>query len=107
MRLLLAAPRLAHRDCDDCQKHVYDEQTGHRALHAGLPVVRPPGTHPPCRLPHVGCLKGTPENAHVLSEANRRAFRHYLGCAATATFPDDPIVRRHAALLRAIEAMTL
>lgn len=31
------------------------------------------------------------------------AYVHYLECRATGTFPDDPLVRRNAAAIRAVE----
>ncbi len=103
MRLLLTAPRLAARDCRDCQLHVYDEQTGRRQLHAGRPVVRPAGTHPPCRLPHVGCAKGTPDDSHALTPENKQAYQYDRMCRAVGQFPDDPLVRRHALVIRSVE----
>jgi hypothetical protein len=36
----------------------------------------------------------------TLSDINRDAYRHYRECRATGNFPDDPIVRRNAALIR-------
>jgi hypothetical protein len=38
-----------------------------------------------------------------LNDINREAYRHYSECRATGSFPDDPIVRRNAALIRAQE----
>lgn len=105
-RLLLVAPHLAARDCGDCQLHVYDETTGRRAQHGGRPVPRPAGTEPPCRLPHVGCPKGTPENPNTLSPDNQRAYRFLQECRAIGAFPDDPIVRHHAVLLQRVEQST-
>jgi hypothetical protein len=103
VRLLLAAPHLASRDCGDCQTYVYDETTGRRARQGGRPVPRPAGTAPPCRLPQIGCLKGTPENPHTLSPANSAAYRFYQQCRAVGVFPDDPIVRRTATLIARVE----
>jgi hypothetical protein len=102
--LWLTAPQLALRDCGDCERHVYNERTGRRSMHAGRPVERPAGTRAPCRLPHVGCLKGTPEAPRALSIQNRLAYQHYEECLAVGEFPDDPIVRRHAMLIRSVEA---
>jgi Pyruvate/2-oxoacid:ferredoxin oxidoreductase delta subunit len=99
VKLLLLHPEVATRDCADCQMHVYDEQTGERALHAGRPVVRPAGTQPACRTCR-GCPKGTPENPKSLSSKNMHAYLHYLECQAVGQFPDDPIVRRNAATIR-------
>lgn len=106
MRLILSHPQVAFRDCTLCQKYVYDEATG-RAVqhppHSGRPVPRPPNAPPPCRIAGLGCPKGTPEDPLILSEINRAAWQHYRECRATGNFPDDPIVRRNAAIIRAVE----
>ncbi|MFN0051079.1 MAG: hypothetical protein ACKV0T_02750 [Planctomycetales bacterium] len=99
VRLRRFAPALAARDCTDCQQFVYDERTGRRQRHAGAPVRRPKGTVPPCRLPHVGCLKGTPESPRTLTPENVQAYLFHRACQAIGQFPDDPIVRRNARLL--------
>lgn len=38
-----------------------------------------------------------------LTERNWLAYKHYKECRATLRFPDDPIVRRNAAIIRAVE----
>lgn len=38
-----------------------------------------------------------------LTEQNWRAWAHYRECVAVGSFPDDPIVRRNAAVIRAAE----
>jgi hypothetical protein len=104
--LLLTAPTVASRNCEHCQMYVYDETTGRpyeNPSRSGKLVVRPKGTHPPCRIAGVGCPKGTPENPRALSRANRAAWRHYRECRATGHFPDDPLVRRNAAIIRDVE----
>jgi hypothetical protein len=106
VRLLLAAPEIAFRNCEHCQMYVYDETTGRPAEYpprSGLMIVRPPGTRPPCRIAGLGCPKGTPENQKGLSAANQAAWRHNHECRATGNFPDDPIVRRNAALIAEVE----
>ena len=35
-----------------------------------------------------------------LSPENRRAWEHYLECRAVESWPEDPIVRRNAAIIR-------
>lgn len=37
------------------------------------------------------------------TDQNRQAYKHYLECRAVGLFPDDPIVRRNARIIRAIE----
>jgi hypothetical protein len=103
VRLILAAPHVAFRDCMRCQQYVYDESTGQPFQHpsrSGRLVPRPPGAPPPCRIAGLGCPKGTPENPIGLNAINREAYRHYRECRATGNFPDDPIVRRNAAIIR-------
>ena len=106
VRLVLTAPRVAFRNCEHCQMYVYDENTGRPFQNppsSGRLILRPRGSDPPCRIPGVGCAKGTPENQKGLSEANRSAWRYDRECRATGIFPDDPIVRRNAAIIRHAE----
>jgi hypothetical protein len=106
VRLLIAAPQVAFRDCGHCQKYVYDEETGRPCENpprSGRLVPRPAGAPPACRIAGVGCPKGTPEAPRGLSPANRAAWRHDRECLAVGSFPDDPIVRRNAAIIRAQE----
>jgi hypothetical protein len=86
--------------------YVYDEATGRpyeNPPRSGRLVVRPQGTHPPCRIAGVGCPRGTPESPLELSTANQVAWRHDRECRATGQFPDDPLVRRNAAIIREVE----
>lgn len=102
----ITEPRVANRDCDHCQKYCYDERTGKVMLAGrdhGPPLPRPKGNLPPCRLSGVGCPKGTPENPLTLNAANEECYQHYRECRAIGQFPDEPIVRRHAAIIRGIE----
>lgn len=102
--LLLRHPEVAYRDCGDCQLHVYDHATGERMKgRDGLPLVRPPKTFAPCRYGKDRCAKGTPEDSGELSEKNKRAYERYQEWKATGQFPDDPIVRRNAGILRQME----
>ncbi len=57
----------------------------------------------PCRLRGIGCAKGTPENQKSLSPKNQRAYQHYLECKAVGQFPDNPLVRKHAGIIRMVE----
>ena len=100
LRLWRLAPQVARRNCSDCLVHVYNEDTGRRESHGGRPVRRPDGTVPPCRIPGLGCPRGTPERPLELSPHNRQAFRHYQECIAVGHFPDDAIVRRNALVIR-------
>lgn len=68
----------------------------------GNPLPRLPMFPAPCRTDK-GCPKGTPENQRSLNEQNRRCYEHYKECRATGMFPDDPVVRRNAAVIRDVE----
>lgn len=82
--------------------HLVDVETGEKTLRAGLPVLRPKGAPLPChKCPKTeGQPARTRRHAVEFSPRNRRAFWHYQECRAVLQFPDDPIVRRNAALLR-------
>jgi hypothetical protein len=105
--LLLFHPRIAARSCDDCRAWLYDE-TGARVLRAGQPVARPANTPTPCsacpKIPASAPVR-TSVHAIELSERNRAAYSHYLGCLATRAFPDDPIVRRNASVIHQVREM--
>lgn len=103
MQLILLHPTVADRDCDDCRRFVYDEETGRRALRCGRPIARPEGTLPPCGYGPDRCPKGHPAAGRALNAANRKAYRHYQQCRATGRFPDDPIVMRNAGVMYLIE----
>jgi hypothetical protein len=109
LRVLRAAPRVATRSCHDCQRFLYDEQTGEqvrRPARFGLPVRRPPGTLPPChqcpKVPDDAPFR-TREYAVDLTDQNWQALAFYSECRAVGQFPADPIVRRWAGLIRAVE----
>ena len=110
MLLILRHPEVAFRDCDHCQQFVYDEKTGKpERWRKGTPDERllERTTPPPCHyvLPDgkSKCPKGSPHAGLALTEANYEAYDHYLQCRATGAFPDDPIVRRNAAVIRDVE----
>lgn len=92
-------PRIAKRSCTDCKKYWFDEDTGKIIERNGLPVLRPVGSVTLCET-NEGCPKGTPENPKGLSEKNQAAFRHFQECDAVGGFPDDPIVRHNARIIR-------
>lgn len=50
-----------------------------------------------------GCPKGTPQNQRTLHPINKRAYEHYLECKATGYFPDDPLVKQNARIIREAE----
>ena len=98
-------PEVAGRDCEQCQKYIF-ETTGKQRVNreTGQPVRRPAGQALPCRTP-TGCPKGTPEEQRDLSPKNTQAYYHYLECKATGTFPDDGLVRYNAGLIHMAEGI--
>jgi hypothetical protein len=105
--LILRHPKVAFRPCEVCQKWQYNEQTGdiEKDRRTGDPdrnfEMRRIGPTP-CRT-RKGCPKGTPEDSRELTRQNTSTYRHYLDCKATGLFPDDPVVRRNAGIIREIE----
>lgn len=97
-------PEVASRDCNLCQKFLFDEDTGRMITRpsTGEPMRRPPNTAP-CRIRNGRCPKGTPEQSRELSSQNDQAYAHYLECRAVGQWPGDAIVRQNAAIIRAIE----
>lgn len=95
------------RSCADCAKWVYtdDGEVMKRPPKIGLPVLRPAGTPTPCsRCPKIpaSAPAKTREYAIELTDQNFQAWQHYLECRAIGRFPDDPIVRRNARILREV-----
>jgi len=106
VQLLLLHPEVAYRSCEDCQKYVYDHETGKREEYppgSGNPVKRILGQLPPCSQGPTVCPKVSPDAGIELNEKNQECYRHYLECRTTGTFPDDPVVRENAAIIRSIE----
>lgn len=99
VRLQVLYPKVAATDCGYCTRWWHDPITGETAQRGGRPVPRPAVAVRLCETEE-GCPKGTPEGARSLSERNRLAFLHYLECRAVGQWPDDPIVRRNARIIR-------
>lgn len=97
--MILAHPEVAYRDCSHCRAWQYEEN-GQVKIHHGKPLKRIGKVA--CELPK-GCPKGTHENPIELTEENWEAYIHYQECRAVGVFPDDPIVRRNARIIRRIE----
>lgn len=96
---------MATRDCGHCLQFLYNEETGAVELNRkGEPTKRHFGCPPPCRT-HRGCPKGTPEEPKGLSAKNQQAYLFHKECEAVGQFPDDPIVRQNARIIKAIEDM--
>lgn len=106
MRLYHLHPTYASLPCDVCEKYLHKDGVLTRRRGMELPVLRPAGVVTPCfKCPKIP--DDAPERARQyaveMSDRNRQAFRHYRECKATGRFPDDPIVRRNAGLIREIE----
>jgi len=97
--LLWARPEIAKLDCNECFKFLYDIETGKPEQWRGKPARRPRSVPPPCKK----CPKQGPDKHATLTLANMECVQHYLECKAIGQFPDDPLVRRHAAILQMVE----
>lgn len=118
---MLLAPEW-DRSCADCRRWLYrdDDETpaeyrGTVLTRAGKPLPRPAAVPPPCFKcekvpPDVRQRKQeageevTPADAVEPDAAARRVVEHFLECDAVRHFPDDPVVRRHAVLVRPVAA---
>lgn len=99
---------MATRSCETCIRYVHDDKPGSFGavtVRAGNKVPRLKGMKPPChwceKIPEGD--EPIPVNAAELSERNWQAYLHYLECKAVGQFPNDPIVRRNAAVIRRCE----
>lgn len=84
---------------------MYNHETGKKLLNSqGQPYPRPKGGKgPPCMTSPKACPKVSPTAGVELNETNKQAYQHYLECKAVGDFPDDPIVRQNAGIIRQIE----
>ena len=100
---MLRHPEIAVRPCDVCLKYLFNEET-HKVEYGrdGKPEERYFACPPLCRT-EKGCPKGTAEQQKSLNAINEICYEHYRECRAVGQFPDDPIVRRNAAIIRAVE----
>lgn len=103
--LLWQFPIVAAMDCAACTKNQTDEHWRfiEHPKGSGKILQRSSRSGPPCRYPHIGCPKGTPENSRALNSRNAAAYRFHKECEAVNQWPDDAIVRRNAALIRDAE----
>jgi|HubBroStandDraft_6_1064221.scaffolds.fasta_scaffold14229_3 hypothetical protein len=101
--LILHHPEVASRDCRVCQQYLHEE-SGALCVRPGTNhlIRRPPGVSTPCRTPK-GCPKGTPDAQLSLTPQNEKVYDHYVQCKAVGRFPDDPLVERHAGIIRQLE----
>lgn len=93
------------RTCESCIKWHYNDDTGEMSTRFGFPVLRN-GSLPSCwkcpKLPR-NAPQAAPQYAIEMSDKNFAAWKHYRQCRAVGIFPDDPIVRRNAEIIREIE----
>lgn len=105
MRVAFLNP-IWNRTCKDCMTWVYGPD--------GEPMERPSGSgikvaNDNCDTPCSSCPKipkGMPKDRRYAVELTDRdwaIYRHWRECRATNTFPDDPIVRRHAVIFQDIQ----
>ena len=70
-------------------------------------MVRPHNIRTPCdrcpRTAHLPLKDRQQENALDVTELTLQIYQHYRECRATGQFPNDGLVRYHAALIRGIE----
>lgn len=94
-------PWLARKSCDYCRKWWWSPLTNVLARDGvdGPAFERDPAQTLLCADGR--CPKGTPEKPKTLSMKNRWAWKHFQQCEAVGQFPDDPIVRRNAQVIRA------
>ena len=99
------------RSCDVCERYVFADGGG-VARRAGLPMLRPPHTPTPChkceKVPADARKAGLDwrelrKLARDMTPANRAAWRLYRESRAVGHFPDDPLVRWYAAIIRGVE----
>lgn len=119
--MILKAPQLAARSCDDCEKFWWDEKTlqVRRDQVTRKPIPRPAHMKTPCstcpKVPqsvrdsiHPAGISRA--DAVELTERNTQVYRHHLECRAVNDWPRredgrvDPLVKRHAQLIEDLEA---
>ena len=111
MWLAITHPEILGRSCEVCEKTVFDDQPDRLTARpvidraTSLPLVRPAGSPLPCRIcPRTAQAEDRIRaNAISMSEKNWQAWQHYKECKAVGEFPNDPIVRRNAAIIREVE----
>lgn len=92
-----------NRTCNDCLLYQHNDDTGEIVMLGTERMRRPQnlGVSVPCfhcaKIP-----KKAPkhwDHAIELTDQNWQAYTHWKQCRAVNQFPDDPIVRRNAAII--------
>ncbi len=102
------------RTCEECKKWLYDSdgKIMTRGRRGTIELQQVPNTSgiTPCNDAKTGRCPKIPTDApqatsHYAvepSDRSYRAWRHYRECRAVGIWPNDPIVRRNAAIIRGI-----
>lgn len=102
-------PKWATRTCQSCRTYAYNSEGEICRIPQKSPTGTPVRRTPLEVLPCGNCPKIPPGaeplsvNAIELTAQNARVYVHYLECKYTNSFPDDPLVKRHAAIIGLIE----
>lgn len=98
------------RTCEDCKRFVYRDSPsgmGEMIVRGDGPMKRSVAMPTPCSYcPKIASgEEACPENGRHsdLTPENHEVLRHYMECKATGLFPDDPIVRQNAGIIRMVE----
>lgn len=101
MRLVVLHPQVAFRDCSHCRQWEYDETTGEPIKRKNRKTLTARRSPLPCERDK--CPKGHWTRPIAITQQNLEAWQHYRECKAVGDFPDDPLVRRNAAIIARIE----
>lgn len=112
MRLILLHPEVAGRSCDECQQWLFDDKADKFATkpfeRKGHRIPRPAASKPLC----FACPKQpadvpdndrSPDTAVEVAPPVWEAWQFFQECRAVGQFPDDPLVRKAAAICAAAE----
>jgi hypothetical protein len=102
--ILELRPEFSGRTCEDCQKWLFNDETGQVVTdRSGRQVKRSKAFPTLCRRPGRTCPKGSPENQKGFTPAAYRVYRFIKICQATGRFPADSLVEDYAETVRLAE----
>jgi hypothetical protein len=84
--------------CGHCQKNWFDPITNVTAMQDGVAIPRE-GQPLLCDVPG-GCPVGHHSKRNSFSPKNKLAYQFHQQCASFESWPDDPIVKQNAELIR-------